>query len=640
MDQQKNVKNKRLCEFNVEWKKNYEWAIEVASDKHRVKCFVCNTVFSCGTMGVSSLVQHANTTCHKTAAKKVSQNKIMQQFLVPTNSKQEEIVIIAELAQIFHTVKHNHSYNSIDCSLKLNAQIYGDSKVDSSKISCGRTKAAAIVQNVLGPNSLYNVLKELHETDPPIYFCVQTDASNHKNRKMFPFSIRYFTRNAGIQNKLLDFSENSDESADGMFLCLDGTMKKCSLDWMRLSGFSGDNTNANFGKHHSLFTNILIENADVNKSNCHPHMIGNAAKHACQQLEFDIENFLMKTFGHFSVSAKRRQSLIEVYEFCDFEFKEILRHVPTRWLSLLPCIDRVLRSWDALSKYYIDRIKKLPKQIYKAWHLNEDSTEIPEKVELYLLFASQALELFHNAIIDCEGNDVSSGEVFKIMSDLRNCLQNRFNKKYFGFLVSQRLKYMDENSVNNLTVDFCGFYKSAIDYIEKRFDFNSDSRLAKLSKICLTNNLCPDFNDLVEVMNDLKILKKLQINVDKMFEEHCILEEVLKELVKIEAYKKCSSSASKWHYILKDKPYFVNIFKIISYVMSLPATSCYTERVFSVMNAKWSPDRNRCSTELMKSELMVYFNYDYSCQEFSGKIKTDRDLLKRAKSRDKYVYNQ
>jgi hypothetical protein len=631
-----NRQTKRLSEFNSDWKKKYEWAVEIPSDKNRVKCIICNTTFSCGCMGISSLDQHANAISHKNAAKTASQNKIMRDFLTPVNSPEEDCVTVAELTQIFHTVKHNQSYNSIDCSLKLNTHIYSDSKL-SSKISCGRTKAAAIVQNVLGPNSLLKVLNVLKTAKPEIYFCVQTDASNHKNRKMFPFTVRYFTREQGIQNKLLDFTENHDESADGMFACLDKTMKALSLDWSLVSGFSADNTNANYGKNHSLFTNILAKNKDVNKSNCHPHLIGNAAKKACQQLDFDIENFVLKTFGHFSVSAKRRNSLKEIHEFCDNEFQEILRHIPTRWLSLLPCIDRILRSWEPLSKYFIERVSKLSKQIYKSWQLNIESKEAPEKVELYLLFVSQAMELFQSAIINCEGNEVSSGEAFNIMSTLKTNLENRLKKKYFGFLVSQRLKYMDEEIVDELEADFCGFYEYAIKYLNKWFDFGQNSKLAKLSKLCL-NETFPDFNDFVEVLNALNLQAKLEINMDKLFEEHCSFEEIFNKIAESKKYKECKSAAAKWYQIFNSNQGMENIYKIISFVLSLPATSCYTERVFSVMNSKWTPERNRCSTDLIKAELMVYFNYEYSCQEFADKIKTDRALLKQAKSKEKYGF--
>lgn len=38
-------------------------------------------------------------------------------------------------------------------------------------------------------------------------FFIATDASNKKNRKMFPICVRYFDFDSEIENRLLDFVE-------------------------------------------------------------------------------------------------------------------------------------------------------------------------------------------------------------------------------------------------------------------------------------------------------------------------------------------------------------------------------------------------------------------------------------------------
>ena len=82
-------------------------------------------------------------------------------------------------------LKHNHTYNSLDCCLKLNSKLYKDSKV-ASKASCGRTKSEAIVTNVLGKKAQAVVVDDLKRHDPAFFFSIQTDASNHRHMKMFP----------------------------------------------------------------------------------------------------------------------------------------------------------------------------------------------------------------------------------------------------------------------------------------------------------------------------------------------------------------------------------------------------------------------------------------------------------------------
>ena len=82
----------------------------------------------------------------------------------------------------------------------------------------------------------------------------------------------------------------------------------------------------------------------------------------------------------------------------------------------------------------------------------------------------------------------------------------------------------------------------------------------------------------------------------------------------------------------------VNVFKIASFLLSIPGTSAYCERIFSVMSSKWRNERNRCFIKLMKSELFIYFNLKDTCREFSEKIKRDPQLLKSPKSQKKYNF--
>lgn len=102
------------------------------------------------------LLKHTRTQRHTKieSAHKVSQS--ISNFITPKQFKEEELVSRAELAW------HGLSYNSLDCQLKLSSTIYCDSKI-AAKMSCGRTKGAAIVRNVLSPYVQENISKELNE---------------------------------------------------------------------------------------------------------------------------------------------------------------------------------------------------------------------------------------------------------------------------------------------------------------------------------------------------------------------------------------------------------------------------------------------------------------------------------------------
>lgn len=107
----------------------------------------------------------------------------LQNFLITNTSSKcpgssdDNNITVAELALTFHTVKHNLSYNSMDCTNKLSKILYTDSKT-ATNIRLARTKMQALVTEVLGPYAVEGVILDL--TNEDAFYCLQTDASNKK----------------------------------------------------------------------------------------------------------------------------------------------------------------------------------------------------------------------------------------------------------------------------------------------------------------------------------------------------------------------------------------------------------------------------------------------------------------------------
>lgn len=269
--------------------------------------------------------QHGETKHHKLKTELYKKTSTLDRFFGSTGSSSNSLtcddkISASELALTYHTVKHNLSYNSMDCTVKLNKIIYADSKT-ALNIKLGRTKMEALVNEVLGPYALQTLLNDLNA--PNLYFCLQTDASNRKNIKLFPLVVQYFDIENGIQNKLLDFYENCDESANGMFDAINSSLSYHNLSFDRVSGLSADNTNANFGIHHSLYKNIEQVVPNLVKGNCHAHIVHNTVKHAMNFLSIDIENIILKIYSHFSISAVRREELKKFVAAVEGEWHEL-----------------------------------------------------------------------------------------------------------------------------------------------------------------------------------------------------------------------------------------------------------------------------------------------------------------------------
>lgn len=83
-----------------------------------------------------------------------------------------------------------------------------------------------------------------------------------------------------------------------------------------------------------------------------------------------------------------------------------------------------------------------------------------------------------------------------------------------------------------------------------------------------------------------------------------------------------------------------NIQAVVSFVLSIPSSTGFVERIFSFMKSKWTDVRNKCSIELIRSELIVSLNYDMSCSEFYSAALKDKQLLAAARSQNKYHWKK
>lgn len=270
-------KKKRFGIFNDNWLKDENsksWLMKY--DNEYAKCRICQIQFTIKHDGVGAIKQHINSQKHKNMNNEQKQNQLFHNFFESKNTPENESLALCELSFTYHSVKHHHSYNSADCFMKNAKILFPDSKL-AQKLRCGRTKMEVIVKNILAKASLENVLHDLKNdsvssivsiNEPstsaafsidrpvicdPIPYSIACDASNHGNKKMFPCVIRYFTVEKDIQNKIIEFYEDANETASAISEKIIEILTKSGLSAKNIVSFSADNASVNFGKHHSVY---------------------------------------------------------------------------------------------------------------------------------------------------------------------------------------------------------------------------------------------------------------------------------------------------------------------------------------------------------------------------------------------------
>jgi hypothetical protein len=215
------------------------------------------------------------------------------------------------------------------------------------------------------------------------------------------------------------------------------------------------------------------------------------------------------------------------------EYRELLHHVTTRWLTLFPCIERILNSWLSLISYF----RSLPdnecaKQIKTLLYIEDDEYEnTPENEipEIYLLFCNSLLKLFQDPILVLESDKITIIDIYEVVSTLLAKLEERQTKHYFGYLVTQKLKNIDP-------------------YQSKQIE----------------NNFVADkFDDFVKIIE--KIPHNLELDMDCLFDDTKVLNQIL-DILKTDQSFLSLKTGDKWLHILQKTENVPSVVKLMSYM--------------------------------------------------------------------------
>ncbi|XP_058636265.1 uncharacterized protein LOC131543068 [Onychostoma macrolepis] len=432
----------------------------VEGDTERAFCDLCKTSFSIGHGGEYDVKRHRLTETHKKRVQQKETSKSMDAFLRPKNDFLADKVTAAEVTSVYHTVQHATSYRAGDCGTKLAPTIYPDSDI-AKRMACAHTP----------------------------FFSVASDASNHGTTKLFPLSVRYWTPDLGVQTKVLDFYDDSDETSAAI--------------------------------HNQIVTKLEENGLGLDMISAQTVWPTSFTTVQNTQKKIDIENVVNKTFSHFSSSAKRIEELKSIHTFVEIEYQSLLRHVPTRWLSLWPAVKRLHDSWAPIKTYFLSLGEdQCPKSLWQLFKDDQDGEGNPLDLQVYLSFLSNALKIFHNTVLVLEREDGTVCELYDMMFTLKTKLQQRQSDGFFGAQTGVLLQQFPDRQAAVLREDMCNFYQSSLTYLEQRYDFSDSNYQKKVASLALKKSPF-NFSHLCEAVEVLQLSKKL--DMDALYDEYCVV---------------------------------------------------------------------------------------------------------------------
>lgn len=171
-------------------------------------------------------------------------------------------------------------------------------------------------------------------------FSLATDGSSDNALfKMNPLTVRIFDVNLGkVKTCLLDMCMSKGGTAEELFSSIDNCMSSFGISWSNCVAVGVDNTSVNVGKKNSIMTRVQQQNRSTYFNGCPCHIVHNTSAAAASAFScttgFEVEDMMVDLYYWFDYSTKRKNKLAEYADFCDQEYRQIVKHVSTRWLSL------------------------------------------------------------------------------------------------------------------------------------------------------------------------------------------------------------------------------------------------------------------------------------------------------------------
>ena len=140
-------------------------------------------------------------------------------------------------------------------------------------------------------------------------------------------------------------------TAQNIFRALKESLEKHGLDFTKAVAFMSDTANVMKGCRSGVQKLIKNEIPQLYDVGCINHL---ADLTGVTTLPVDVDQLFIDIFYYFYNSSKRNQEFADLWcSLFTSERKSILKHCPTRWLSLLRCVGRYLVQYGGLISYFL-----------------------------------------------------------------------------------------------------------------------------------------------------------------------------------------------------------------------------------------------------------------------------------------------
>ncbi|XP_077423442.1 zinc finger protein 862-like isoform X2 [Vanacampus margaritifer] len=527
----------------------------------------------------------------------------------------------------------------------------------AKEFACRRTKATMIVKESLARGYTQDVIQYCR-THP---FTLMIDESNDRTTKKRLVVLAHFFDGENTNTRLLDLPELASGTAASIFAVIDNILQENDIPWSNVVGFASDNCNTMVGKKNSVLSRIKEKNGAVFSVGCICHLGNLCVKDGLKTLPVNIDDLLVDIFYFFKNSSKRIEDFKEFQDFTNSEQEKILKHCPTRWLSLQKVVERTLSQYEALKSYFashadVERAGKV-KSIHDRLQdpvtlltLHFLSFILPQINQFNIVFQTEACmigdllpemeRLLKKLLVKfVQMEHVKSADSLLAVAVTNRCLQHEESRLAVG--LGTRALFQDTNEEDEIRQSITpamqatffssvrSFYEAVVTKMIQKFPFENTI----LSDLVV---LDPRKREMLDYTSIVKLANKFTPDFDQEqlkdeWEDYQLIPDDL--LPQKSQDGQPIRPETFWPHVFKMKTglgldRFPLMRKMYLILLSLPHSNADSERVFSHVRKIHTEYRKTMGTDTLTSLLQMKLN----CDNCSSQVRPSLEQIKSAKS--------
>lgn len=400
----------KTCKVSREWLKlfdenniKFESFLKIVND-HEINCLVCVSSIDVKSKGLAAVTQHLQKKKHKDNIKpKFDDNQLLIQPSTSNSAKNQPFRLYtskdattrAEVLFILDGLAKNASFRSFDNLANVLRKAITDSEM-VKRITLERTKVYYIVTFALGPHFYEEMINDI---DKSLYFTLSFDETvNNANQKELQIRIRYFSKHfqCALSRHLQTFflgSATADIVIEKIFEAVHNA--NLSVNKLFMLGMDGPVVNESIFKKINSKLNTSRGFPLIDVGSCNLHVVHNSFRKGLKVLGDDTADLITQSYNWFHNFPARREKFNNVCKRKEVEAKCIIKHVESRWLTLLEAAERYLYLLPSITTYFSEIPKKEKSKHYQNIYRYLKATKVDD-VELNLFVVIESAELFNH----------------------------------------------------------------------------------------------------------------------------------------------------------------------------------------------------------------------------------------------------